>query len=52
MAEHFWYVDSSKASEELGFEARDPQQTLIDTVRYVRKHFLASDSETLTTSFV
>lgn len=40
MAEHFWYVDSSKAERELGFAARDPQETLIDTIRYLRKHFL------------
>ncbi|HTM18872.1 MAG TPA: NAD-dependent epimerase/dehydratase family protein [Kofleriaceae bacterium] len=37
MAEHFWYVDSSRARRELGFEARDPGLTLIDTVRYLRQ---------------
>ena len=40
MGQHFWYVDSSKAERELGFEARDPQETLLDTIRYRRKHFL------------
>jgi dihydroflavonol-4-reductase len=40
MAEHYWYVDSSKAERELGFSARDPQDTLMDTIRYLRKHFL------------
>ncbi len=40
MAEHFWYVDASKAERELGFAARDPQDTLMDTIRYLRKHFL------------
>ena len=37
MSEHFWYVDSSKAERELGFQARDPQLTLADTVRYLRQ---------------
>jgi len=36
MAEHFWWIDSSKATRELGFEARDPQLTLVDTVAYLR----------------
>jgi dihydroflavonol-4-reductase len=40
MGQHFWYVDSSKAERELGFQARDPQETLLDTIRYLRKHFL------------
>lgn len=37
MGEHFWYIDSSKAERELGFEARDPQLTLHDTVSYLRR---------------
>jgi dihydroflavonol-4-reductase len=37
MAEHFWWIDSSKAARELGFEARDPQLTLVDTVAYLRQ---------------
>jgi dihydroflavonol-4-reductase len=36
MAEHFWWIDSAKAARELGFEARDPQLTLVDTVAYLR----------------
>lgn len=28
----FWYADAGKAERELGFVARDPQQTLADTV--------------------
>jgi nucleoside-diphosphate-sugar epimerase len=36
MAEHFWYIDSSRARRELGFEPRDPGLTLLDTVRYLR----------------
>ena len=37
MAEHYWWIDSSKAEAELGFSARDPQLTLVDTVRYLRQ---------------
>jgi dihydroflavonol-4-reductase len=32
IAEHWFWVDSSKAERELGFHARDPHQTLFDTV--------------------
>ncbi len=39
-AEHFWYFESSKAVEELGFSPRDPQETLNDTITYVRQNFL------------
>jgi dihydroflavonol-4-reductase len=39
-AEYFWYFDWSKAVEELGFAPRDPQETLQDTITYVRKNFL------------
>lgn len=39
-AEYFWYFDSSKAVEELGFSPRDPQETLNDTVAYLRENFL------------
>lgn len=37
MAEHFWWIDSRKAEAELGFVARDPQLTLVDTVSYLRQ---------------
>jgi dihydroflavonol-4-reductase len=37
MAEHFWWIDSTRAERELGFSARDPQLTLVDTVAYLRK---------------
>jgi len=40
MGEYFWYFDSSKAEEELGFTARDPQETLQDTISYLRENFL------------
>ena len=39
-AEYFWYFDSSKAEEELGFAPRDPQETLNDTIIYLREAFL------------
>jgi dihydroflavonol-4-reductase len=39
-AEYFWYFDSAKAEEELGFAPRDPQETLQDTIRYLRREFL------------
>lgn len=39
-AEHFWYFDSSKAAGELGFTPRDPQETLNDTISYLRENFL------------
>lgn len=39
-AEHFWYFDSSKSEQELGFAPRDPQETLQDTITYIRRNFL------------
>ena len=39
-AEYFWYFDSSKAEEELGFSPRDPQETLQDTIAYLRENVL------------
>ena len=44
MAEYFWYLDATKATDELGFTPRDPQETLLDTVTYVRENFLGSDA--------
>lgn len=39
LAQYFWYCDSSKAQRELGWEPRDPGETLRDTVNdlYERK---------------
>jgi dihydroflavonol-4-reductase len=37
MSAPFWYCDSSKARSELGFETRDPDETLRDTVASLRK---------------
>ena len=39
-AEYFWYFDSTKAEEELGFAPRDPQETLQDTINYLRENVL------------
>jgi dihydroflavonol-4-reductase len=36
MASKFWYVDARKAEGELAFTARDPMQTLLDTVKDIR----------------
>lgn len=40
MGEYFWYFDSAKAEEELGFTTRDPMETLHDTISYLRENFL------------
>jgi dihydroflavonol-4-reductase len=47
MGEHFWYCDSSKAGAELGFTARDPQETLFDTVRWLEAHARAEPPRTV-----
>lgn len=39
-AEYFWYFSSAKAEEELDFTPRDPQETLQDTIAYLRENFL------------
>jgi dihydroflavonol-4-reductase len=44
MAGYFWYVDSTKAKEELGFVSRDPGETLYDTVTYLKANFMAEDA--------
>jgi dihydroflavonol-4-reductase len=36
MANHYWYVDASKAEDELGFAPREPNETLRDTVEDLR----------------
>ena len=38
-AELFWYFDSSKAREKLDFNPRLPQETLNDTIKYLRENF-------------
>lgn len=36
LAQYFWYLDASKAEDELGWEPRDPLLTLSETVRDLR----------------
>ena len=38
MGEHWFYLDPAKAERELGFTARDPQETLRDTVAWLDEH--------------
>jgi dihydroflavonol-4-reductase len=38
MGECFWYCDSAKAREALGFAPRDAQETLFETVRWLDEH--------------
>ena len=40
MGQRFWYVDASKAEREIDFRARDPYETLHDTVAYINKEIL------------
>ena len=40
MGEYFWYFDSSKAEEELNFTTREPNETLQETIKYLRENFL------------
>jgi len=40
MGRRFWYLDCSKAERELGFSARDPYETLHETVAFIKKEFL------------
>ena len=37
MSALFWYVDARKAERELGFRARNPIETLTDTVRDIQR---------------
>jgi len=36
MARHFWYVDASRAKRELGWSPRSSNDTLRDTIKYIR----------------
>ena len=36
MAQYYWYCDASRAEQELGWEPRDPGETLLDTVDDLR----------------
>ena len=37
VAQHFWFVDWSKATHELGFKPRDPTMTLHETIKDLRE---------------
>src|SRR5262249_50326665 len=37
MAQHFWYVDATKAETDLGWAARDPNETLAETIDDLRR---------------
>lgn len=37
MAQYFWYLDASRAETELGFDPRDPQETLHETIVDLRR---------------
>ncbi len=38
MGQYYWYIDSAKARREFGWEPRDADETLRDTVRWIEKH--------------
>lgn len=38
MAQYFWYIDSTKARDELDWQPRAANETLRDTVRWIQKH--------------
>ncbi len=38
MAQHYWYIDSSRAIEELGFSPRSSTETLRDTIRWIEQY--------------
>ena len=40
MASHYWYFDSLKARDELGWSPRDAADTLFATVSYLREHII------------
>jgi dihydroflavonol-4-reductase len=42
MARYYWYFESTKAREELGFDVREATETLHDTVKYLRANFLGN----------
>lgn len=49
MAQYFWYIDSARAREDLGFHPRPANETLRDTIQWIRAHhpdMITRDSET------
>jgi dihydroflavonol-4-reductase len=51
MGEHFFYVDSGKAEAELGFAPRDSQETLHESVKYLRETFEKTAPPTVAEAF-
>ena len=52
MAQFYWYLDATLAESELGWQPRDPVETLVDTVRDLQERGVvwpAEDSVLLTT---
>ena len=45
MGECWFFIDASKAERVLDFKPRDPNETLRETVGYIREHFLAGGHE-------
>ncbi len=41
MANYYWYIDSQRAADELGFRPRAPEQTLRETIDWLRGRFRA-----------
>jgi dihydroflavonol-4-reductase len=38
MANHYWYIDSSRAERDLDWSPRNPNETLRDTIEWLRDH--------------
>jgi dihydroflavonol-4-reductase len=38
MAQYYWYIDSTRAKQELDWTPRSPNETLRDTVRWIQKN--------------
>lgn len=43
MSQHYWFLEAAKARAELGWEPRDPMETLDDTVAWLREKHLGGD---------
>ncbi|KAK3282276.1 hypothetical protein CYMTET_9983, partial [Cymbomonas tetramitiformis] len=39
MSQHFWYLDASRAKEDLGFNPRNPNETLEDTIAWLQANY-------------
>ncbi len=43
MSQHFWYLDATRARTELGWEPRDPMETIDDTVAWLKERHLGGE---------